>query len=35
MDSLTQAVLGATVQGIGMGRQQGRKALVYGAILGT
>ena len=35
MDSLTQAVLGATVQGIGMGRQQGRKALIYGAILGT
>ncbi len=35
MDSLTQAVLGATVQGIGMGRQQGRKALVYGALLGT
>ena len=35
MDALTQAVLGATVQGIGMGRQQGRKALVYGALLGT
>ena len=35
MDSLTQAVLGATVQGIGMGRQQWLKALVYGAILGT
>ena len=35
MDSLTQAVLGATVQGIGMGRQQGRKALFYGALLGT
>lgn len=35
MDSLTQAVLGATVQGIGMGRRQGRKALAYGALLGT
>lgn len=35
MDSLTQAALGATVQGIGMGRQQGRRALLYGAALGT
>ncbi|MDO5091270.1 MAG: metal-dependent hydrolase [Cardiobacteriaceae bacterium] len=35
MDSLTQAVLGAAVQGAGMGKQQGRKALAYGAILGT
>lgn len=35
MDSLTQAVYGATVQGALLGRQQGRKALIYGAILGT
>ncbi|WP_304640538.1 metal-dependent hydrolase [Pseudomonas sp.] len=35
MDSVTQAVLGATVQGAILGRWQGRKALVYGAILGT
>ena len=35
MDSLTQAVLGATIQGVGMGRYQGRKALLYGAMLGT
>ncbi|SDS74287.1 inner membrane protein [Halopseudomonas xinjiangensis] len=35
MDSLTQAVLGASVQGAVLGRFQGRKALVYGALLGT
>lgn len=35
MDSLTQAVLGAAVQGAGMGKHQGRKALAYGAMLGT
>lgn len=35
MDSITQAVLGATVQGAILGRWQGRKALIYGAILGT
>jgi inner membrane protein len=35
MDSITQAVLGATIQGALLGRWQGRKALVYGAALGT
>ncbi len=35
MDSITQAVLGAAVQGAVLGRWQGRKALVYGAMLGT
>ncbi|UAW97602.1 metal-dependent hydrolase [Halopseudomonas nanhaiensis] len=35
MDSLTQAVLGASVQGAVLGRFQGRRALVYGALLGT
>ncbi|WP_066567762.1 metal-dependent hydrolase [Snodgrassella sp. CFCC 13594] len=35
MDSLTQIALGATVQGIGLGRYQGRKSLAYGAILAT
>ncbi|MDH4559188.1 metal-dependent hydrolase [Pseudomonas sp. BN417] len=35
MDSLTQALLGATVQGALLGRWQGRKALLYGAMLGT
>ncbi|WP_037587032.1 metal-dependent hydrolase [Stenoxybacter acetivorans] len=35
MDSLTQAVLGASVQGVGLGKYQGRKALFYGALLGT
>ncbi len=35
MDSLTQAVYGATLQGAMLGRQQGRKALAYGALLGT
>ncbi len=35
MDSVTQAVLGASIYGAAMGRWQGRKALLYGAILGT
>lgn len=35
MDSLTQAVLGASIQGAVLGRQQGRRALFYGAILAT
>src|SRR5690554_5069020 len=35
MDSITQAVLGASVQGALLGRWQGRKALLYGAALGT
>ncbi|MCP2040359.1 inner membrane protein [Neisseria sp. HSC-16F19] len=35
MDSLTQAVLGAAVAGAGMGRYHGRRALAYGAALGT
>jgi len=35
MDSLTQALLGAGVQGAILGRFQGRRALVYGALLGT
>lgn len=35
MDSLTQAVLGAGIQGALLGRTQGRKALAYGALLGT
>lgn len=35
MDSVTQAVLGAGIQGALLGRHQGRKALLYGALLGT
>src|SRR5690606_30538783 len=35
MDSLTQAVLGAGIQGAMLGRFHGRKALVAGALLGT
>ncbi|MCF1487424.1 metal-dependent hydrolase [Pseudomonas sp. AA27] len=35
MDSLTQAVLGAALQGTVLGRLQGRRALLYGAALGT
>lgn len=35
MDSLTQAVLGAALQGAVLGRIQGRRALLYGAALGT
>jgi len=35
MDSLTQAVLGAGIQGAMLGRYQGRKALLAGAALAT
>lgn len=35
MDSITQALLGASVQASLLGRFQGRKALLYGAVLGT
>jgi inner membrane protein len=35
MDSITQALLGASVQASLLGRWQGRKALLYGAVLGT
>ncbi|MCY1261110.1 LexA-binding, inner membrane-associated putative hydrolase [compost metagenome] len=35
MDSITQAMLGASIQGALLGRWQGRKALLYGALLGT
>ncbi len=35
MDSLTQALLGAGLQGAMLGRYQGRKALAYGALLAT
>ncbi|MCD0502343.1 metal-dependent hydrolase [Bordetella petrii] len=35
MDSLTQAMLGAGIQGTLMGRYQGRKALLYGGLLAT
>jgi len=35
MDSVTQAVLGAAVQGAILGKTQGRRALAYGAVLGT
>ena len=35
MDSITQAVLGASIQGALLGRWQGRKALLYGAALAT
>lgn len=35
MDSVTQAVLGAGIQGALLGRFQGRRALVYGAVLAT
>ncbi|AIT27875.1 metal-dependent hydrolase [Bordetella holmesii] len=35
MDSVTQAVLGAGIQATLLGRWQGRRALVYGAILAT
>ncbi|MEW9902013.1 metal-dependent hydrolase [Pseudomonas putida] len=35
MDSLTQAVLGAALQGAVLGRIQGRRSLLYGAALGT
>lgn len=35
MDSLSQIVLGASVQGAILGKYQGRKAYIYGAMLGT
>ncbi|MEG0247678.1 MAG: metal-dependent hydrolase, partial [Pseudomonas sp.] len=35
MDSLTQAVLGAALQGTVLGRIQGRRSLLYGAALAT
>lgn len=35
MDSLTQAVLGASISGAMLGRFHGRKALLAGAVLGT
>ena len=35
MDSITQAVLGASIQGALLGSWQGRKALLYGAALST
>ncbi len=35
LDSITQAVLGAAVQGTVLGRIQGRRSLVYGAALAT
>ena len=35
MDSVTQAVLGAGIQGALLGRVQGRRALFYGAALAT
>lgn len=35
MDSVTQAVLGAGIQGALLGREQGRRALIYGAALAT
>lgn len=35
MDSVTQVVLGAAIQGSMLGRSRGRKALLYGGLLGT
>lgn len=35
MDSITQAVLGGAIQGALLGKVQGRRALAYGAALGT
>lgn len=35
MDSVTQIVLGASIQGALLGRWQGRKALLYGGLLAT
>jgi inner membrane protein len=35
MDSLSQIVLGASIQGSILGKYQGRKAYLYGAMLGT
>jgi inner membrane protein len=35
LDSITQAVLGAALQGTVLGRIQGRRSLIYGAALAT
>lgn len=35
MDSLTQAVLGGAIQGSMLGRIQGRRSIMYGALLAT
>ncbi|WP_275288467.1 metal-dependent hydrolase [Halomonas elongata] len=35
MDSVTQAALGATIGGVVLGRRLGRRAVLFGAILGT
>lgn len=35
MDSISQAVLGGCIQGSILSKQQGRKAYLYGALLGT
>ena len=35
MDSITQAVLGAGIAGAVLGPKQGRRTLLYGAVLGT
>ncbi len=35
MDSITQAVLGASIQGALLGRWQGPQSLLYGAALAT
>lgn len=35
MDSITQAALGASIGGAMLGRAHGRKALLFGAVLGT
>ncbi|WP_313365878.1 metal-dependent hydrolase [Pseudomonas sp.] len=35
MDSITQAVLGAALQGTVLGRIQGRRSLIYGAAMAT
>lgn len=35
MDSLTQAVLGGAIQGAVLGKVQGRRSLLYGALLAT
>lgn len=35
MDSITQALLGGAIQGAMLGKKQGRRALLYGAVLAT
>ncbi|MCW4152539.1 metal-dependent hydrolase [Halomonas sp. 18H] len=35
MDSVTQAALGATIGGVVLGRRLGRRAILFGAVLGT